>query len=301
MSNRLLSLAWKVPVSAMAKLVLVRLADRADDQGHCWPSIASLARDTGANDRTVQRALRTLRDAGHVDWMAGNSNVANKYHVHPIVPEGGWHSDTPTAEDCDNGSGTATPLGLADCHQGGGTLPPEGWHSDQPTIIEPSDEPSGEPSFSARAIAVSADHVNFTPESVSAGWNQVAGKFDLCQVRKLTEPLRSALAANMREYTADDWREALAAIAQSDFLSGRRGDFQASMEWLLKADNFAKVLVGTYDNGPDPRKDGFSRAIDPGLSRAAIRNQRRRLRSDFTEADLLPEPSPTEFRAEIPF
>jgi uncharacterized protein YdaU (DUF1376 family) len=39
-----------------------------------------------------------------------------------------------------------------------------------------------------------------------------------------------------------------AYVAGSDFLMGRRGDFTCSLQWLMKADNFAKVVQGNYEN-----------------------------------------------------
>ena len=37
-------------------------------------------------------------------------------------------------------------------------------------------------------------------------------------------------------------------VAQSDFLMGRKSDFKASFDWLLKPSNFAKVIEGNYEN-----------------------------------------------------
>ncbi|MBC7602780.1 MAG: YdaU family protein [Ramlibacter sp.] len=37
-------------------------------------------------------------------------------------------------------------------------------------------------------------------------------------------------------------------VAGSDFLMGRRGDFTCSLQWLMKAGNFDKVVQGNYEN-----------------------------------------------------
>lgn len=37
-------------------------------------------------------------------------------------------------------------------------------------------------------------------------------------------------------------------VSQSDFLMGRVGSFQCSLQWLMNAQNFSKVLQGNYDN-----------------------------------------------------
>src|SRR5690606_26618757 len=54
---------------------------------------------------------------------------------------------------------------------------------------------------------------------------------------------------------ASDEAEALAwfgrffnYVSASDFLMGRSGDFKCTLQWLVKAENFAKVVQGNYEN-----------------------------------------------------
>lgn len=56
--------AWGVDVSPSAKLVLLALADRADAEGECFPSVADVVRRTNLGERTVQRELKALESAG---------------------------------------------------------------------------------------------------------------------------------------------------------------------------------------------------------------------------------------------
>jgi DNA-binding transcriptional ArsR family regulator len=48
------------------KLLLFAVASRVDDSGECWPSIATLRKDTGLAQRTVQYHLRSLANRGMV-------------------------------------------------------------------------------------------------------------------------------------------------------------------------------------------------------------------------------------------
>lgn len=41
-------------------------------------------------------------------------------------------------------------------------------------------------------------------------------------------------------------------VSTSDFLTGRSGRWSADLGWLLKAENFAKVISGNYDNKDTP-------------------------------------------------
>jgi len=48
------------------KLVLFALASRVNESGECWPSLATLRKDTGLAQRTVQYRLRSLIARGLV-------------------------------------------------------------------------------------------------------------------------------------------------------------------------------------------------------------------------------------------
>ena len=58
-------------VSYATLRILLALAERADNSGSCWPSIAILARDAACTRRTAQRALRTLERTGYTSTIRG--------------------------------------------------------------------------------------------------------------------------------------------------------------------------------------------------------------------------------------
>jgi hypothetical protein len=61
MSTRALSLAWDFPCQTIAeKLILVLLADYADEALSCWPSAQHIAECCGCDERTVRRTLDRL-------------------------------------------------------------------------------------------------------------------------------------------------------------------------------------------------------------------------------------------------
>jgi hypothetical protein len=81
-SNVLLNAAWKAPCrSAAQKLVLLRLADRADETGVCWPSVQGLAIDCGLSERSVTRAIAANKADMHISVKP--TARTSQYHVHP--------------------------------------------------------------------------------------------------------------------------------------------------------------------------------------------------------------------------
>lgn len=58
--------AWQQALPPAQKVVLLALADHSDDDGKCWPSIRLLAAKACSSQRTVQRVIRALQDAGLV-------------------------------------------------------------------------------------------------------------------------------------------------------------------------------------------------------------------------------------------
>ena len=86
---------------------------------------------------------------------------------------------------------------------------------------------------------------------------------ELPAVKVWSETRRKALNARIRERckdgkpadTVDYWRKLFESVAASDFLCGHatprdgRQPFRADLEWLLRPENFAKVIEGRYMGG----------------------------------------------------
>lgn len=49
-----------------ARSVYIYLSDRANKDGQCWPSIATISKELRLSKSTVRRALRDLRQAGYL-------------------------------------------------------------------------------------------------------------------------------------------------------------------------------------------------------------------------------------------
>jgi len=77
--------AWQQALTPTLKLILMALADAADKQGVCWPSISTLAKKCSVSTRTVQRSLRALVDQGLLVAEArrrgDGSSTSNRYRL----------------------------------------------------------------------------------------------------------------------------------------------------------------------------------------------------------------------------
>jgi hypothetical protein len=68
-SYRYLNAAWELELPSHLKIVLLSLADQANDDGECWPSQETIGRRCGTTTRQVSANLRTLRDLGHLEMV----------------------------------------------------------------------------------------------------------------------------------------------------------------------------------------------------------------------------------------
>jgi hypothetical protein len=59
------------PDSPTDCMVMLALADFANDDGECWPSIAGICRKARMSERGVQTVLRRLQDGGYLEIEAG--------------------------------------------------------------------------------------------------------------------------------------------------------------------------------------------------------------------------------------
>ncbi|GGT43563.1 helix-turn-helix domain-containing protein [Streptomyces purpureus] len=67
-----------------ARLVMLALADRADDNGCAWPSIEDLADRTRLSPRAVQKGIASLVELGELDVEnGGGRHRSNRYRITP--------------------------------------------------------------------------------------------------------------------------------------------------------------------------------------------------------------------------
>lgn len=134
---------WKLQgLSGTEKLVLLALADNANDAGECFPSVAMLAHKTCVCERAVRSAIRDLEAMGYVtsESRAGTSTLyrisATPRHVVPTAPA----SNAAPARRAPRHQMPPTPA--PDAPPPRHVVPPTPAFGAPITISEPSSEPS---------------------------------------------------------------------------------------------------------------------------------------------------------------
>jgi hypothetical protein len=104
MSIHIMSMVWDSDVQAPERFTLLALADRADEDGKCWPSVKWLSRKCQTSERTIRRHLSWLESKGLIR-RAVRLNDSSIYrisvrglaqHKLPVDP---CQSDTPGQSD----------------------------------------------------------------------------------------------------------------------------------------------------------------------------------------------------------
>lgn len=104
MSIKLMSEVFALSLRPAEKLVLLALADHANDQGDAWPSVETLAKKSSTSSRTVLRILKELESSG---WLTrqkrsrkNGSRTSSLYRLalgdklSPRAPDDSFWNDT---------------------------------------------------------------------------------------------------------------------------------------------------------------------------------------------------------------
>ncbi|HBI5626053.1 TPA: helix-turn-helix domain-containing protein [Salmonella enterica] len=164
MSMNLMAKAMSIKVgNPLRKLVLIKLADNANDEGECWPSYQHIADQCEVSRSTVKSHIRALEDMGLLKRefrRKGELNQSNVFYLtldnaQQIPPEsGGAGADRGGAGDDRGGAG-------ADLGGGAGD-DPRTYHSFEP-VKEPL-ERKKKPSSMPEGFSPSASHQKMAEE-----------------------------------------------------------------------------------------------------------------------------------------
>ena len=139
MSLNTLSWAWEQELPPTQKLILISLADHANQDGECWSSIKRLAKFTGLSRAAVKNNIRKLEETGLVKREArtrenSKHNTSNKYF---LVKDRGQEV-THIGQEVTQGVGQEVTQGGSGGDPGGGS----GGDPQEHSNIEPPNNPT---------------------------------------------------------------------------------------------------------------------------------------------------------------
>lgn len=210
MSTIIMTACWPLQMPSSQKSVLISLADNANDEGVCWPSVERIVERTCLTDRTVQKCLKWLEERGAISRQKRHKRSA----VYTVSPENyqTWRRDDSCPEDSspenpspENSSGEglspedASPEKNAGRPENGDQLDrkkmqfrPEA--ASPRTIKEPKEEPTGNHHGGAGAPDVSK-----TPSETKPGKADTSGKLPAAL------GVQDLVAEGVDRQHAEDW------------------------------------------------------------------------------------------------
>lgn len=226
MSVRVMTSVWEVALPDSEKLVLLALADCANDEGSCWPSMRTLAEKCSKSDRTVQAAIKALVAKGHLSRIEKPGKGCN-YHVHPVPNKQATPEEAAPRKDCAPKPLPVTPETVAG-------HPRSGFGQTVKNHQEPSKDspPAGAFSF----------------DDFQESWNAVAKECGLSLMVKPTAERRQAFRVRKRQYPdIADWQSAFRCLRTTKWMHGDNDrKWRADPEFFLRAKCFTKLVEGSY-------------------------------------------------------
>lgn len=225
MSMELMVKAMKATVgNPLRKLVLIKLADNANDNGECWPSYQHIADQCEIGRSTVKSHIRELEKMGFLVRIFRRDGELNKSNIFRL--------------NLDANSGAGSDLVGQDLPEGGAGAAPGGGAGADPRTSH-SFEPVIEPDSDQRAERVPYEEIFKAYATALPGLPQVRIKD---AARKAA--IRNRWNADPRFKSVEFWQKYFEYAGKSDFLMNQCKAI--GFDWLMKPANFKKVLEGNY-------------------------------------------------------
>ncbi len=262
---------WREDLSMTEKFVAIALADRADDEGVCWPAVKTIAMKCSCTPRTVQISINSLCAKGFLRKLE-RQNSSSYYifnlDVLPVMEQPKWKKERhPLAGTMTGESDDIDLFSTGESHALTGESHASTGEGDSPkTLRETLEETPSSDSGDLQSPDVSLK------EFVEREWHQLKADFPrIADIRVVDESLAKQIQMRAKQHSkpGEDaiavWRTVFDQIRGSQFLTGqvppgqgRDAPFKLSLGWLCSNQKFREVINGKYSS-----ERGNSRTFDP--------------------------------------
>lgn len=243
MSLKALTAVFDLDVKpATKKLTLIALADFANDQNECYPSVETLTNKTSLNRKTVLKNVAELVAEGIIEdtgKRVGGTQQVKVYRLKLNSPKNGTVPKTEQSQIYQINSPVFTKK------------------QSQKRDTEPLGNRQEEPSDSTAAESGGVQKPALPDEAVI--WNETCT--NLPKVLHVGPSRLKSLQSRRKEsFWRENFAAACAKVSDSDFCAGNSATtWVATFDWMLRPDTVPKVMEGKYDN----RKSGSKPLNDP--------------------------------------
>lgn len=223
MSTKLSSYVWDGCAASGMKLssvaIMARLADFSSDEGVCWPSIETIARQLGAGPSTVRTAIAKLEKDG---WLKrtqrrqGNRNASNIYQLNVSKLRAAALAHLPDSDTSNSDASKSDPskFEASKSGQNGGFDPSES--GGDPSVKSTTDPSNKKPSCPVAPQPDPAVVITDQAKQVLSHLNQTTGsRYQVC--KSSLENIRGRLAEGFTpdeltlvvDYSVEKWGDDL--------------------------------------------------------------------------------------------
>lgn len=256
MSNAVTNICRLAVMSPAQKSVLMCMADRANDDGSVWPPIPWICAWTCLGRTAVIDAVKWL-EASRLITVHRVTGRKNQFVMQLDVIAAFDQSairTSPPAERVRETDHSSPPAGPVVVRQPDGSSPPAGpytsIHQKDTIDIGQAGKPAVPECPHRDLLALFGNHLPELPQPRRELWSGKNAEAMRARWRWVMTAVKDdgERYATTSEEAVEFFARFFEHVAGSDFLCGRAGKWSCDLGWLMKPDNFAKVIQGNYDN-----------------------------------------------------
>lgn len=243
MSMLLMVKAMQLKVgNPLRKLVLIKLADNANDLGECWPSYQHIADQCEISRSSVKNHIRELEKSGIVTRVFRRNGELNQSNIFRL------NLDNPSGAGVDPVGQELTEGGAGDARGGGAGADPRTSHSFEP-VNEPTPNPRSGDEVKVTAKAKAQMIVDLYNEACG---DQLAKAIALNpkrqrQIENVCKIKLSNGKTPFANYNESAWRKYFELILENKWNTGENpSGWKADIDYAIRPDTVIKTLERKY-------------------------------------------------------